>query len=146
INAAFSWGGPALAVRTVQNLTGLHIDHLAVIDWNGFKDLTDALGGVRVYIPATFTDDSQHITWTEGWHTLSGDQALADVRTRHGRPNGDFGRIERQQYFLRTLMGHMLSSSPFTNPITLAPVVGSFSPFIEVDQSCSNGDIRGLAL
>ncbi len=53
INAAFSWGGPALAVRTIQDYTGLHIDHVAMIDWNGFKGLTDALGGVRVYIPQT---------------------------------------------------------------------------------------------
>jgi LCP family protein required for cell wall assembly len=146
INAAFSWGGPALAVRTVQNLTGLHIDHVAIIDWNGFKDLTDALGGVRVYIPETFYDDSQHITWTKGWHTLHGDEALAYVRTRHGLANGDFGRIERQQNFLRTVMSDMLSSSTFTNPITLVHVVGSFAHFIEVDQSWSNGDIRGLAL
>jgi LCP family protein required for cell wall assembly len=145
INAAFSWGGPALAVRTIQNFTGLHIDHVAMIDWNGFKDLTNALGGVRVYIPQTFYDDAQHITWHQGWQTLNGDQALQYVRTRHGLANGDFGRIERQQNFLRTVMSSMLSSGTFTNPVTLAKVVGTLSSFVEVDNTWSTGDLRSLA-
>ena len=146
INAAFSWGGPALSVRTIQDFTGLHIDHVAMIDWNGFKDLTDALGGVRVYIPQTFTDDSQHITWHKGWQTLNGDQALAYVRTRHGLATGDFGRIQRQQNFLRTIMSSMLSSGTFTNPIKLARVVGTISSFVQVDDSWSTGDVRSLAI
>jgi LCP family protein required for cell wall assembly len=146
INAAFSWGGPDLAVRTVQNFTGLHIDHVAMIDWNGFKGLTDALGGVRVYIPQTFTDDSQHVTWQQGWQTLNGERALQYVRTRHGLANGDFGRIERQQNFLRTIMDSLLSSSTFTNPIKLARVVGTVSNFVQVDSSWSTADIRGLAI
>ncbi len=146
INAAFSWGGPALSVRTIEDFTGLHIDHVAMIDWNGFKDLTDALGGVRVYIPQTFTDDSQHITWHKGWQTLNGDQALAYVRTRHGLATGDFGRIQRQQNFLRTIMSSMLSSGTFTNPIKLARVVGTISSFVQVDNSWSTGDVRSLAI
>ena len=145
INAAFSWGGPALAIKTIQDYTHLHIDHLATIDWNGFKDLTDALGGVRLYIPQTFTDDTQHVTWTKGWHTMQGDEALQYVRTRHGLANGDFGRIERQQNFLRTVMSTMLSSKTFTNPIKLARVIGTFSSFVEVDKSWSTSDIRSLA-
>ncbi|MDX6297111.1 MAG: hypothetical protein QOI51_968 [Nocardioidaceae bacterium] len=146
INAAFSWGGPALAVRTIQNFTGLHIDHVATIDWNGFKGLTDALGGVRVYIPQTFTDDAQHVTWHKGWQTMDGATALQYVRTRHGLANGDFGRIERQQNFLRTVMSSLLSTSTFTNPVKLARVVGTFSSFIQVDNTWSTGDIRSLAL
>jgi len=146
INAAFSWGGPALAVRTIQDFTGLHIDHVAMIDWNGFKGLTDALGGVRVYIPETFTDDSQNVTWTQGWQKLNGATALQYVRTRHGLANGDFGRIQRQQNFLRTIMDSMLSTSTFTNPIKLAKVVGTISSFIQVDNTWSTGDIRSLAI
>lgn len=146
INAAFSWGGPALARQTVEGVTGLHIDHIAMIDWNGFKDLTDALGGVRVYIPETFTDDSQNITWAKGWQELNGERALAYVRTRHGLANGDFGRIQRQQNFLRTVMSSLLSSSTFTNPIKLARVVGTVASFVQVDDTWSTGEIRGLAL
>lgn len=146
INAAFSWGGPALAVRTIQDFTGLHIDHLAMIDWNGFKGLTDALGGVRVYVPQTFTDDSQNVTWQQGWQTLNGERALQYVRTRHGLANGDFGRIQRQQNFLRTIMNTLLSTSTFANPIKLARVVGTISSFVQVDDGWSTGDIRTLAV
>lgn len=145
INAAFSWGGPALAVRTIQDFTGLHIDHVAMIDWNGFKGLTDALGGVRVYIPETFTA-TQSVTWTKGWQTLDGERALQYVRTRHGLLEGDFARIERQQNFLRTIMNSLLSTSTFVNPIKLAKVVGTISSFIQVDDTWSTGDIRNLAL
>ena len=116
-----------------------------MIDWNGFKGLTDALGGVRVYIPQTVTDDSQHITWQQGWQTLNGERALAYVRTRHGLANGDFGRIERQQNFLRTIMTSMLSTSTFVNPVKLARVVGTISSFVEVDDSWTTGDLRSLA-
>lgn len=146
INAAFSWGGPALARQTVEGLTGLRIDHIAMIDWNGFKDLTDALGGVRVYIPETFTDDSQNLTWTKGWQELDGERALQYVRTRHGLANGDFGRIQRQQNFLRTVMSSLLSSSTFTNPIKLARVVGTVASFVQVDDTWSTSEIRGLSL
>jgi LCP family protein required for cell wall assembly len=146
MNAAFSWGGPALAVRTIQRFTGLHIDHLAMIDWNGFKGLTDALGGVRVYIPKTFTDDSQHVTWRRGWQTLDGETALQYVRTRHGLEGGDFGLIHRQQNFLRTIMNSLLSTGTFLNPIKLARVVGTVSSFVQVDDTWSTGDIRDLAL
>lgn len=146
INAAFSWGGPKLAVQTVQDFTGLHIDHVAMIDWNGFKGLTDALGGVRVYIPQTFTDDTQHVTWTQGWQTLDGTKALQYVRTRHGLATGDFGRIQRQQNFLRTIMNSLLSTSTFTNPIKLAHVVNTLSDFVQVDSTWNSGDIRSLAL
>ncbi len=72
INAAFAYGGPSLAVKTVQDLTGITIDHLAIIDWVGFKDLTTALGGVRVFVPRTFYDESQRTTWVQGWQTLEG--------------------------------------------------------------------------
>ncbi len=145
INAAFSWGGPALAVRTIQDFTGLHIDHVAMIDWNGFKGLTDALGGVRVYIPQTFTDYTQHVTWHQGWQTLDGETALQYVRTRHGLANGDFGRIERQQNFLRTIMNSLLSSSTFLNPIRLTHVVSTIAGFLQVDDGWSTSEIRSLA-
>lgn len=146
INAAFSWGGPSLAVKTVENLTGVQINHVVMVDWNGFKGLTDALGGVRIYIPETFYDDSQKITWTKGWHTLNGEQALKYVRTRHGLTQGDFGRIERQQNYLRTMLNSLASAGTIANPIKLAKVVGTVSDFLQVDSTWSTGDIRSLAL
>ncbi len=145
INGAFAFGGPSLARQTVEQLTGIHIDHLAIIDWAGFKDLTSALGGIRVYIPDTFYDDSQRITWEKGWHDFEGQQALAYVRTRHGLANGDFDRIKRQQNFLRATMSKLLSSG-VRNPIKLPSVVGSITRYLTVDNTWSNGEIRSLAL
>ncbi len=146
INAAFSWGGPALAVKTVQQVTGLHIDHVAIIDWTGFRDLSTALGGVRVYIPHTVYDDSQHVTWQQGWQTLEGERALQYVRMRHGLPNGDFDRIKRQQNFMRAVMDKLLSSGTTHNPITLVKVVKTVTSNLMVDNTWSNSEIRTLAL
>ncbi len=146
INAAFSYGGPALSLRTVEQLSGIHIDHVAIIDWVGFKDLTTALGGVEIYIPKTFYDDSQKITWKKGRQDLEGELALAYVRTRHGLANGDFDRIKRQQNFLRATMGKLMSGSTTNNPIKLTKVVRVVTKYLTVDDTWDNDEIRSLAL
>jgi LCP family protein required for cell wall assembly len=145
INAAFSYGGPALALTTVEELTKVSIDHVAIIDWAGFKDLTTALGGVDVYIPETFYDDSQKITWPAGWNSLEGQKALQYVRTRHGLANGDFDRIARQQNFMRALMKSLLSSSTTTNPVKFTKVLSSVSNYLTVDDTWDTDEIRNLA-
>ena len=146
INAAFAYGGPAVSLKTVEQLTGLAIDHVAIIDWVGFKDLTTALGGIRVYIPETFYDSSQKITWEKGWHEYEGQLALAYVRTRYGLENGDFDRIKRQQNFLRATMGKLLSGSTTKNPIRLTKVVGVVTSYLTVDETWDTDEIRSLAL
>jgi LCP family protein required for cell wall assembly len=145
INAAFSYGGPELALTTVEELTAVHIDHVAIIDWVGFKDLTSAIGGVRVYIPAAFYDNSQHKQWDEGWIDLEGEEALQYVRTRHGLANGDFDRIARQQNFMRALMQTLLSSSTTHNPIKFTKVLSSVSSYLTVDDTWDTDEIRNLA-
>lgn len=146
INAAFSYGGPSLYIKTMEDLTGLRMDHLAIIDWNGFKALTDALGGVEVYIPETFYDDSQKITWEQGTHKISGKEALQYVRTRHGLENGDFDRIKRQQNFLRTLMHKLLSQGTMSNPIKLTNALQAITSNLTVDDDFSTSQIQSLAL
>ncbi|MEJ7708052.1 MAG: LCP family protein [Nocardioidaceae bacterium] len=147
INAAFAYGGPKLAVKTVQELTGLRIDHLAIIDWAGFKDLTTAIDGVRVYIPEAFYDTSQRISWEQGWQELEGQLALAYVRTRYNLPDesGDFGRIDRQQNFIRATMSKLLSSGTVRNPIKLTKVINVITSNLTVDDTWDNEDIRNLA-
>ena len=146
INAAFAFGGPNVARATVEELTGLTIHHIAVIDWAGFKDLTTALDGVRVYIPKTFYDNSQRITWKKGWHTFEGKEALAYVRTRHGLANGDFDRIARQQNFLRATMGKLLSSGTRHSIRKLTNTLQVVTSNLIVDNNWDTGEIRGLAL
>jgi LCP family protein required for cell wall assembly len=146
INAAFSLYGPSGYLSTVEHLTGLRMDHLAIIDWKGFKDLSSALGGVEVYIPETFYDSSQKITWQEGTHQLEGLEALQYVRTRHGLTNGDFGRIARQQNFLRSMMGELLSQGTVTNPLKLTSAMRAITDNLTVDDDWSGSGMRDLAL
>lgn len=146
INAAFSQHGPLGAISTIENLSGLRMDHLTIIDWDGFKDLSEAVGGVPVTIPETFYDSKQDITWEAGRHVLRGSEALAYVRTRYGLGEGDFDRIRRQQNFMRSLMGKMLNSGVTSNPVTLTNTVSALAENLTVDDKLSNDAIRGLAL
>jgi LCP family protein required for cell wall assembly len=105
INAAYAFGGAALAIETVQNLTGVDVDHYLEIDFTAFKDVTDSIGGVYVDVDRRYYYDGldyENIKLASGYQLLSGDAALDYVRFRHDR-NIDFGRVERQQRFLRAV-------------------------------------------
>jgi LCP family protein required for cell wall assembly len=105
INAAYAFGGAALAIETVQNLTGVDVDHYLEIDFTAFKDVTDSIGGVYVDVDRRYYYDGldyENIKLAPGYQLLSGDAALDYVRFRHDR-NIDFGRVERQQRFLRAV-------------------------------------------
>lgn len=146
INEAFSRYGPVGAISTVENLTGLRMDHIVMIDWVGFRDISRAVDGVPVHIPESFYDPSQKVMWEAGDQVLEGEMALKYVRTRYGLQNGDFDRIKRQQNFLRALMKKMLDSGVTSNPVRLSKTVGALSRNITVDESFSTDAIRGLAL
>ena len=142
INAAFAWGGPALAVETVENLTDVRIDHVAVIDWEGFKALTDAMGGVEITVPATVTDGYSGRTWQAGTQRMDGATALDYVRQRAGLAGGDFDRIKRQQNFLRALMAQVLSTRTFANPFRMYDALDAVTANLTVDAGWSTGDLR----
>jgi LCP family protein required for cell wall assembly len=145
LNAAFSLGGPDLTVRTVEELTDVYINHVAMIDWAGFKDLTHAIGGVEVTIAKTFTDTHNDITWHAGTQVLEGARALQYVRTRYGLENGDFDRIQRQQNFLRAVLRKANSTGTLSNPIKLDNLLQAVTRATTVDSDWSTGDIRALA-
>ncbi|MDX6360663.1 MAG: hypothetical protein QOH37_3717 [Nocardioidaceae bacterium] len=145
INAAFSFGGPSLYVQTIEQFTGLRMKHLAIIDWNGFRDLSTALGGVRVYVAQTSYDSANRITWHQGWQTVSGDRALRYVRQRHGLAHGDFDRIQRQQNFMRAMLAQLASRGTLTNPVKFKNSLHAITGNLTVDDELGNGDIRSLA-
>ncbi|AWB91442.1 LCP family protein [Aeromicrobium chenweiae] len=144
INAAFSYGGPSLAVRTIENVTGIRIDHLAVVDRNGFRELTDSLGGVTLDVPETVHDSYRDVTWTAGRHTMSGDEALDYVGQRAGLPGGDFDRIHRQQHFLRTVLDETLTQELVKEPRHAYRVLDILTKNLSVDSDWSVGQMRGL--
>ncbi|MBW9210449.1 LCP family protein [Mumia sp. zg.B53] len=146
INAAFADYGPSGAIATVENFTDLRLDHMVIMDWDGFQDMTAAVGGVRVYIPETFYDSSQKVEWKKGWHNLKGKRALQYVRTRYGLTDGDFGRIKRQQNFIRLLLKEMMSGTNVSNPISLQKTVESVAANLTIDENFTTSDITGLAL
>ncbi len=135
VNAAFSYGGPSLFVHTLEQYTGLRMDHFAIVDWSGFEDLTDALGGVPVQLAGS-----------SGTTMLDGEQALKYVRERKSLPRGDLDRIQRQQNVLRALSGEMMSAGTLTNPATLTDVLDAVTDNIVVDKSLTDERMRELAL
>jgi LCP family protein required for cell wall assembly len=146
INAAFSVGGPPLLISTIEQLTDVRVDHFGAIDFNGFKNITDALGGVDVQVDKTVTDPMNGITWQAGTNHLDGEKALKFVRQRYNLPNGDFDRIKRQQAFLRAITQKAAQSGTVTNPLKLDRFLSAFTKTISVDDDVTAGKLRSLAV
>jgi LCP family protein required for cell wall assembly len=144
LNAAYSWGGPALAVRTVQQLTGVRVDHLAVVDWNGFRRLTDAVGGVDITVPRDIPGRADAPAYRSGTHHMNGEQALAYVRERKGLPHGDLDRTHRQQNFLRALMRQVLGSGTLSSPGRVSALLDSVGDVVSVDDRLTNTGLYDL--
>ncbi|MFY1635792.1 LCP family protein [Solwaraspora sp. WMMB335] len=145
INAAYAYGGASLAVQTVENVTGLRIDHVALIDLAGLRDLTDAVGGVTVDIPAGTPNPGQRTSWPSGPQRLDGEQAVQYVRQRHGLPEGDFDRMRRHQNYLRALLTETLDRDTLTSPRQLGALLEAVTRTVTVDEGLTNDKLRQLA-
>jgi LCP family protein required for cell wall assembly len=138
IATAYSAGGPSLLIRTVESLTGLRIDHFAVIDFAGFRQMVDAVGGIDVDVAvpsAGFRPGTTH---------MNGGQALAFVRDPTGSLRGD--RARRQQSALRAILAKAASSGTLTDPVQLYDFLDAASRSVGVDDTLSNGGLRALGL
>ncbi|EGD40510.1 transcriptional regulator [Nocardioidaceae bacterium Broad-1] len=144
VNWAYSFGGPTLTVETVEKMTDVRIDHLAVIDWDGFKALTDAVGGVDIDIPKTVYDSARGVRWEAGRHHLDGEEALLYVRQRYGLQDGDLDRVARQQAFLRTLLKQTLNQELRKNPEQVLDLLTLFSEHASVDDDWSTTQMAKL--
>lgn len=144
VNAAFSYGGPSLMINTVENLTGLRIDHFGVIDFAGFQAMVDSVGGIDVRVAAATS--SQGMDFNSGVNHLNGAQALVYVRQRHDLPQGDLDRTHREQNALRALLSKAASSGTLTNPAALYRLIDATSRAVSVDDTLSNGGLRSLVL
>jgi LCP family protein required for cell wall assembly len=145
LNAAFDLGGAPLLVTTMEDLTGLHIDHFASINFPGFQGMVNALGGVNVCIGTTRHDTNSGDFLTAGDHHLNGAQALALVRDRESFADQDLGRIKDQEYFLSVMLHQVLSANTLTNPIKLTEFLNTATKSLTVDSGLSLGDMRKLA-
>lgn len=145
INAAFGWGGPALMMETVERLTGVRLDHFVIVDFNGFKEITDAIGGVQITVPERVSSDKQGVI-EAGTYTMNGQTALTYVRQRYNVPGGDFGRVKRQQNWIRAVARKMKTIDPVSDPLTFNTMVSTLSLATEVDQGFTPDLMRGLAI
>ncbi|MFD8421278.1 LCP family protein [Streptomyces sp. NPDC059466] len=133
-NSAYSLGGPVCAVKTVESLTGVRMDHYLELDFSGFAKLVNALGGVTVTTDEDIDDDQSHLHLKAGTHLLDGTHALALARTRHGIGDGsDLGRIGLQQKLVKALLEQISSTSLLTNPAKLYQVADAVTGSLTTD-------------
>ncbi|MGA5416317.1 LCP family protein [Streptomyces pseudogriseolus] len=142
-NAAFEVGGSACTIRTVEKLTDIRVDHHVVVDFEGFKEMVDAVDGVEVCLSAPIDDEDAHLHLPAGRVTLDGEQALGYVRARKSLGDGsDTGRIERQQRFLGALVNKVRSNEILLNPVKLYPVLDAATSSLTTDPELAS--LRGL--
>jgi LCP family protein required for cell wall assembly len=142
INASFAFGGLPRAVRTVECMTDVHLDHVAAIDFGGFKDVTNALGGVDLKVDQSITSiHKPYRKFTKGVMHMNGDQALDWVRQRKQFAQGDFARMRHQQEFLKALMDKAASSGTLANPAKLNAFLKSVTAAVTVDKDFSLTDM-----
>ena len=144
INSAFQLGGPSLTVRTLERLLNTRMDHVAMINFAGFINLTEELGGVRVY--NKHSSASRGYTFPAGYVSLRGDQALAYVRERYRLPCGDLDRAERQRTVLQAILTKGLAKETITNPAKFLDFVRGVSRQVTVDDQLTEKELRETAL
>ncbi|MDT0331703.1 LCP family protein [Nocardiopsis lambiniae] len=144
INAAYAYGGPQLAVRTVESVTDVRIDHYVEVDFSGFVDVVDALGGIDVCLPEAIRDPKAKLDMAAGTHRVDGAEALAFARTR-ATPRGDLDRIDRQQQVLSAMLDQALSSETLADPAKLTAFLESALSSVTVDEGLDTATINQLA-
>ncbi|MEU9847881.1 LCP family protein [Streptomyces sp. NPDC047985] len=138
-NSVYSQVGPACVVKTVEKMSGVRIDHYLEINFAGFKDLVDAIGGVTVDVPQDIHDKSSGLDLTKGEHRLDGAQSLAYVRTRHGIGDGsDLGRIGLQQQFLLALLSEVTSQNLLSSPTDMYRIADSATKSLTTDEGLAS--------
>nr|WP_206326911.1 LCP family protein [Streptomyces sp. S3(2020)] len=142
-NYAFQKGGSACTIRTVEKLTGVRVDHHMVVDFHGFKDMVDAVDGVRICLDEPIHDKAAKLKLPAGRVTLSGEQALGYVRARKSLGDGsDTDRMDRQQRFLAALVNKVQSNDVLLNPVKLYPLLDAATSSLTTDPDLAN--LRGL--
>jgi LCP family protein required for cell wall assembly len=144
INAAFAFGGAPLAVRTLEGLTGVRMDHVVLIDFEGFIRLTEDLHGVTVINRNAF--DSHGFHYSKGKITISGEEALWFVRERKQLPGGDLARAENQRNVIKAIVEKGLSAETISDPATFVTFIGNVAKHLTVDNGLTEAEIRRAAL
>ena len=143
INAALNYGGISLQVATVENLLGIKIDHVAEIEFEGFKALVNSVGGVDVQVPFNF--DINIWSFKQGMQHMDGGAALAFVRARYQFADGDYQRVRNQRAFLRGLYNTMKAKGALSNVGSFQSAVESIAGYMRVDSGLDAAQIAQIA-
>ena len=145
LNAAYSFGGPKLLAETVQNATGLRIEHYMGIGFGGLVNVVDSVGGVTMCFKHPLHDAASGLHLHKGCQTLSGGKALSFVRTRHQFATQDLQREQNQRVFMKALLSKMTSPGVMFNPFALVPAaLGSVGALI-VDEGTHLNQLVSVA-
>lgn len=138
-NRAFAAGGAGCTMQQFEQITGIRLHHSVVVDFNGFQGMVDAIGGVEVCVPEEIDDSEYGITLREGTYDVSGEEALAYVRERHGVGDGsDIGRMQRQQAFIASMVNKALSGETLSSPTKLYKFLNAATQSLKLDEDLSN--------
>jgi LCP family protein required for cell wall assembly len=145
INAALAFGGPPLLVQTVEEVTGLRINHYMGIGFGGLVSVVNTVGGVRICLPTAIQDSYSGVNLKAGCQNLNGAQALEFVRDRHSFATSDLQRIQDQRAFLAALLSKATSPGVYLNPFTSVPFASTAASSISVDTGTSLYDLLQAA-
>ncbi|WP_455246313.1 LCP family protein [Streptomyces xantholiticus] len=144
LNAAYAEGGPALTVRTVENMTKVKVDHYLEVDFTSFMETVDVVGGVEVCTARPMKDSHTGLDLPVGTHKLDGGQALQYVRSRHIDGAADLGRMQRQQRFLAALVDRATSSGVLLNPVKFRKATSTMLNSVRADRNFGTREILAL--
>lgn len=146
LNAAFSWGGQTLLVKTVEGLTGLTVDHYVQVGMNGVAKIVDGLGGVNLCWNQSFNDRMTGLSWQAGCHDVDGNTALSFSRMRYADPLGDIGRTQRQRLVISAVLHEAISPKVALSPGRQLALADAGAKALTVDRQMGAIDIAKLAL
>lgn len=146
INASFAFGGAKLLTETVEYNTGLRVDHYMQVGMGGIVTLTNAVGGVEVCFEKAIKDKNSGLDVQPGCQVLDGGTALAWVRMRYADVTGDFGRMQRQQEWIRLVMHEILSWQTLLNPVEQWHIANAILAAIQIDKGTNTIDLGKFAL
>ncbi|MFB9376717.1 LCP family protein [Kineococcus gynurae] len=145
INAAFSIGGAPLLVETVENVSGLHVDHYVETGFAGFAGIVDALGGVEMCPDVAVQDVRAGLDIQAGCQDMDGLTALGYARYRYSDPLGDLGRANRQRQLLSAIMAKATSPTTLLNPFRAYPLAGAGGRSVTLDDQADPGELWTFA-
>lgn len=145
LNATFAFGGAPCLWKTLEQTTGVHIDHFAEVNFAGFRSIVNDVGGVNVCLPYAIKDPASGLNLPAGKRTVNGAQALAFVRERHIGLGSDLQRIQRQQYFLAAAMQKVKHSNLLADPQRIYSVIRDVARSLTTDSGLSLSTMVGIA-